>query len=188
MLDITIYFLNSIQGSLLIDIVACSSIIIVAECVFIKSRDCIEVIDEVKDGVSCISEGRRKTCIDADENSPNEDRHDVDDVEDNDDDDGEEDQAPGSQLIAQRVEALSMERMQVFIVYSTFRSICDNISITPLQALLVVIHPTTEMGDLISFTKVKNVRTKIKPKLAVCRNWKLAKQRRVPRNKIQEGI
>ena len=74
-----------------------------AGCAFIKSKErqkkniVIEATDEVKDGVSCISEGRRKTCIDADDDSPNEDHHDDDD----DDDDG-------SQLIAQRVEALGM--------------------------------------------------------------------------------
>ena len=66
----------------------------------------IEATDDVKDGVSRISEGRRNTFIDADDDSPNKDHHD----DHHDAEDGEKDQAHGSQLIAQSVEALGMEK------------------------------------------------------------------------------
>jgi len=63
------------------------------------------------------SEERCETCIDAEEDSPHEDHND----EDN--DDGEEDQAPGSQLIAQSTKLSLWKRIQVSIyVYSTCRS------------------------------------------------------------------
>ena len=61
--------------------------------------------------VSRSSEGRRKTFIDANEDSPHEDHDEDSPHEDHDDDDdGEKDQAPGSQLLAQSVEALGIEK------------------------------------------------------------------------------
>ena len=66
--------------------------------------------DDVKDGVLHISEGRRKTCVDADEDSPHEDHDDDDDGYD-----GEEDQAPDLKLLLKAAKLSVWKMMQVFI-------------------------------------------------------------------------